>query len=141
MSTAARVLAEFAAGLTYDRIPAEVVERAKDCILDTVGAAIFGCGLPWSRIVMDYARRYGSGGRSTILGPGNGRVHAPFAALANGALAHAFEMDSLCHPSVNVHPGASLTAPKFPPSRLTIAEGVSPVFSVPVAESYIGKET
>jgi 2-methylcitrate dehydratase PrpD len=38
-------------------------------------------------------------------------VHAPFAALANGALAHAFEMDSLVQPSVGVHLGASLTAP------------------------------
>ena len=38
-------------------------------------------------------------------------MHAPLAALANGALAHAFEMDCLVQPSAGVHPGASLTAP------------------------------
>lgn len=39
------------------------------------------------------------------------------AALANGVLAHAFEMDSLRDPSVGVHPGASLTAPGLPVSQ------------------------
>src|SRR5262249_13191366 len=35
----------------------------------------------------------------------------PAAALANGALAHAFEMDNLTWPSTGVHPGATLLAP------------------------------
>ena len=119
MSAVARTLAGFAAGLTYDRIPPEVIARAKDCIIDTVGVAIFGSDLPWSRIVVDYAQRYGSGGRSTILGSGNGRAHAPFAALANGALAHAFELDSLRQPGAGVHPGASVAVP-----ALAIAEEI-----------------
>lgn len=119
MTTATHVLAAFAAGLTYDRIPAEVIGRAKDCILDTVGVAVFGSELPWSRFVVDYARRYGAGGHSTILGPGNGRAHAPFGALANGALAHAFELDSLRQPGAGVHPGASVAVP-----ALAIAEEI-----------------
>ena len=109
---AARELAQFAVGLEFDRIPPPVVERAKDCMIDTFAACAYGATLPWSRIVVDYAARYGSGGASSIFGT-RFDVHAPHAALANGALAHAFEMDSLVQPGVGVHPGASLTAPGF----------------------------
>lgn len=119
MTTAARTLAQFATDLTFDRIPAEVIERAKTCIIDTIAAATFGAGLPWSKIIIGYAERNSAPGNSLILGT-RSRVRAPFACLANGALAHAFEMDSLCHPSVNVHPGASLTAP-----GLAVAQGRS----------------
>jgi 2-methylcitrate dehydratase PrpD len=110
MATASQTLAEFATGLTFEKVPAEVVERAKTCIIDTVAAARFGAGLPWSKVVVGYAERNSAPGNALILGT-RLRVRAPFASLANGALAHAFEMDSLCHPGVNVHPGASLTAP------------------------------
>src|ERR1700736_3251724 len=79
-------LAEYAAGLRYDNLPAEVVACAKDIIIDTVAACICGSALPWSRIVIDYAERTGPGGSSRILGRGSA-VQAPAAALANGALA------------------------------------------------------
>ena len=101
-------LAEYAAALRYDDIPADVVERAKHCITDTVASIVFGHDLPWSRIIVVYAEKNGAGGNSRILGPGGARVHANAAALANGALAHAFEMDNLTWPSTGVHPGATL---------------------------------
>src|SRR5258707_10786909 len=110
-------LAEYAAGCRYERIPPDVVERAKQCITDTVGAGIFGSRLPWSRMVVDFAERNGAGGYSRILGSGGTRVHAPAAALANGALAHAFEMDNLTWPSTGVHPGATLL-----PAALAVAQ-------------------
>src|SRR5215470_14970533 len=103
-------LAEFAASYRYDEIPADVVERAKQCITDTIASIIFGYELPWSRIVAGFAQVNGAGGKSRILGPGAAPVHAPAAALANGALAHAFEMDNLTWPSTGVHPGATLLA-------------------------------
>lgn len=104
-------LARYAAALSYEDIPAEIVERAKECIADTVAAIICGAALPWSRIVIGYARRTGPGGHSHILGPGGPAVTAPAAALANGALAHAFELDSLTRPGAGVHPGATLLPP------------------------------
>src|SRR6516164_11324692 len=90
-------LAEYAAALRYQDLPAEVVRRAKDCIADTVAAIICGGAMPWSRIVIRYAERTGPGGRSHILG-GGAAVQANAAALANGTLAHAFELDSLTRP-------------------------------------------
>ena len=104
-------VAEYAAACRYDDFPPDVVERAKQCIADTIATVIFGYDLPWSRIVVRFAEKNGAGGKSRILGPGAARVHAPAAALANGALAHAFEMDNLTWPSTGVHPGATLLVP------------------------------
>ncbi|MFQ5682664.1 MAG: MmgE/PrpD family protein [Candidatus Binatia bacterium] len=111
MSKETETLAAFAAGLVYEKIPSEVVERAKDCILDTIGVAIFGSSLPWSRIIIDYVKCNGGGGACTVLGPDALHATPPMAALGNGALAHAFEMDSLRQPSMGIHPGATLTSP------------------------------
>jgi len=110
-------LARYAAFCRYEDIPSDVIERAKQCITDTIAAVIFGYDLPWSRIVVAFAEKNGVGGNSRILGPGGPRVHAPAAALANGALAHAFEMDNLTWPSTGVHPGATLLA-----SSLAVAQ-------------------
>jgi 2-methylcitrate dehydratase PrpD len=101
-------LAKFAAAYRYDDIPPDVIERAKQCIADTVATVVFGYELPWSQMVVAFAQKNGAGGKSRILGPGAAAVHAPAAALANGALAHAFEMDNLTWPSTGVHPGATL---------------------------------
>ncbi|HEX4171746.1 MAG TPA: MmgE/PrpD family protein, partial [Acetobacteraceae bacterium] len=55
-------LAEYAAGLRYDDLPSDVVQRAKDCVTDTVAVIAQGCSLPWSQIVVRYAQRVGAGG-------------------------------------------------------------------------------
>lgn len=107
MPSKSQALAEFGTSLAYNDIPETVRGQAVGAILDTVGVSIFGSTLPWSRIVIDYAVAYGAGGTSTILGTSH-RVVAPFAALANGALGHAFEMDNLRQPSAGVHSGSTL---------------------------------
>ncbi|MBI4526278.1 MAG: MmgE/PrpD family protein [Deltaproteobacteria bacterium] len=112
-----KILAAYAANLSYDEIPYPIVERSKDCILDTLAAAIFGADLPWSRILIGYVRRYGIGGKSSILGYGRDKIQAPLAALVNGALAHSFELDNVRQPGAGVHAGATLT-----PAALAIAE-------------------
>jgi 2-methylcitrate dehydratase PrpD len=103
-------LARYAATCRYEDVPPDVVERAKQCITDTVAAVVFGYNLPWSRMIVAFAEKNGAGGSSRILGSDAARVHAPAAALANGALAHAFEMDNLTWPNTGVHPGATLLA-------------------------------
>jgi 2-methylcitrate dehydratase PrpD len=104
-------LAEYAANLRYDDLPAHVVQRAKDCITDTVAVIVLGNALPWSQIISRYAQSIGTGGRSRILGFQGPTLRAPAAALANGTLAHAFESDNLTRPGAGVHPGATLLPP------------------------------
>src|SRR5262247_3854694 len=101
-------LAQFASQLRLEDIPAPVIQRAKDSIVDTIATIVFGHGLPWSAIVVAHARRMGGGGRSHILGDGKKPVTAPYAALANGALAHAFELEGAVRPSAGAHPGATI---------------------------------
>jgi len=114
-STAASTLAEFAVGIAYEKIPPEVLERAKDCIIDTVAACVFGSQLPWTRTVIDYASRNSARGDCSVFGT-EVKVRGPFACLANGASAHAFELDCLCEPSVGVHPSAALAVPALAPA-------------------------
>jgi 2-methylcitrate dehydratase PrpD len=110
-------LAQFAAKLRYEDIPRDVLARVRNTICDTVGAIIFGYGLPWSQMIVDYAMAYGAGGKSRVLGPGGPLLQAPMAALANGALAHAFELDGATKPNVGAHPGATIF-----PAALAIAQ-------------------
>jgi 2-methylcitrate dehydratase PrpD len=106
-----RQLAEYAAAVRYADLPAHVVQRAKDVIADTVATVLFGHDLPWSRMIIAYAESMGTRGKSRILGPGLPAVRAPLAALANGAMAHAFELDNLTWPNSGVHPGATMFVP------------------------------
>lgn len=103
-------LAEFAVGLDFDDVPDNVKQRAKDSIADTIATMAFGANFPWSRMIIDYARAMGAGGSSRIMGDGDAPVQAPFAALANGSLAHAFELDGPTSPSTGVHPGATMVS-------------------------------
>lgn len=122
-ATAASVLAGYAAALRYRDLPAEVLRRAKDCVIDTVAAAAYGHAAPAGRIIVQYALRRrqagtaGGGARCRILGAAVPPVGAEQAALVNGALAHALELDSLRKPGAGVHPGAVLV-----PAALAVAQ-------------------
>ncbi|MBI3514023.1 MAG: MmgE/PrpD family protein, partial [Proteobacteria bacterium] len=107
MANETTTLARYAATLRYAMLPVAVVRRAKDCLIDTVAAAVFGHEQPAGRIVVAQARTAGAG-KSRILGAPDAVVRAESAALANGVLAHAFELDSLRKPGAGVHPGAVL---------------------------------
>jgi 2-methylcitrate dehydratase PrpD len=113
--SAAHAIAEFAVGLKYEQIPAEVLERAKDCVIDTVGACAFGSQLPWTQMVIEYSKRHSAPGECSVFGTPI-KVRAPFACLSNGAAAHAFELDCLCEPSVGIHPSAALAVPGLAPA-------------------------
>lgn len=110
-------LATYASQLRYEDIPENVLAGARNALCDTLGAIIFGFELPWSQMINDYAITYNQGGRSRILGCGGQLVQPPFAALVNGALAHAFELDGAAKPSSGAHPGATIL-----PAALAVAQ-------------------
>jgi 2-methylcitrate dehydratase PrpD len=111
MANETQQLAAYAAKLRYADLPLPVIQRAKDCIADTIATIAYGAHLPWSRMVTAYAGCAGGRGKSRILSPGGGAVPAPSAAMANGAMAHAFELDNLTWPNSGVHPGATMMVP------------------------------
>src|SRR5271167_1352062 len=91
--------------------------------LRQLAAVICGSALPWSRIVIHYTERTGPGGKRCILGSGAAAVQASAAALANGALAHAFELDSLTRPGAGAHPGATVLPPALAVAQEHGADG------------------
>ena len=99
-----RGIAEFVAGLSYDAIPAEVIDRIKLLVLDSLGCAIFGAELPWSRILQQTLGRVDTSQGSTVWGTGQ-RLSAPHAALVNGTLVQSFELDDVHRVGV-LHVGA-----------------------------------
>ena len=115
-------LARFALELNYRHIPKEVNERAKACILDTLAVSLYGSTKPWSRTVSGFIRDSGLRGRSTILGM-NWKAQPAQATLANGVMAHAFELDNVRQPGAGVHPGATGFLPAFSMAEEKRADG------------------
>jgi len=105
-------LARFALELNYRQIPAEVIDRAKACILDTLAVSLYGSTKPWSKTVSRFVRDSGLRGHSTVLGE-NFAAQPAQATLANGVMAHAFELDNVRQPGAGVHPGATAFLPAF----------------------------
>ena len=57
-----KALAEYAVGLTFEDLPADVRNLARDRVQDTIGIGIFGAQMPWSRIITDYVTRSAGAG-------------------------------------------------------------------------------
>lgn len=102
--TSSERLAAFAAELTFDDVPHDVVEHMKLCVLDTVGCGLYGAALPWTRIVSETVQAVDSGGPCQVWGT-SVQLSGPHAALVNGTAVHAFELDDL-HPRSIVHAGS-----------------------------------
>jgi 2-methylcitrate dehydratase PrpD len=117
-------LAGFACELRYRGIPPEVIERAKACILDTVAVSLYGSTKPWSRTVSGFIRDSAARGPSTVFGESFSAQPAQ-ATLANGVMAHAFELDNVRQPGGGVHPGATAFLPAFAVAEAAKADGKS----------------
>ena len=98
-------------------LPGDVVEKAKQHILDTFAAMISGSELPPGRAAIQFVRSYGGKEVATVVA--SNIVCGPIeAALANGVLAHADETadshgPSRSHPGVSVVPAALAAGEQF----------------------------
>ncbi|MDI1340744.1 MmgE/PrpD family protein [Polaromonas sp.] len=111
-------LAAFAAGLTFDAIPATVVRKAEDLLVDWFGSAIAGKGSRPVETITRFAASMGpTGGAAEVL-INRSRTSAYFAAMANAAASHVAEQDdvhngSVFHPATVVFPVALAMAQTF----------------------------
>lgn len=85
-----RILAEFIAGQSWDSLPAEARELAGRAIADCVGGALAGATEEAGRAVTEFARA--EPGNVPVWGSGL-RSSERAAALANGTMAHAHDID------------------------------------------------
>jgi 2-methylcitrate dehydratase PrpD len=111
-------LAEFAAAYRYESLPSAVVERAREVVLDTLGAILLGVGPEYSSVgrLADLAREFGGAPRCTVIGHGF-KTDLLSAALANGTAGYAADVE-----------GAGISrqhaAAVFVPAVLTVGEHV-----------------
>jgi 2-methylcitrate dehydratase PrpD len=101
-----RELVEFLHGLRPDRLPAEVLDRARYFLLDYLAVTIRGSREESARAVQRMVQRMGATGCSTVIGTGI-RTSPGLAALANGTAAHGIEMDDT-HSGGSIHLGATM---------------------------------
>jgi aconitate decarboxylase len=99
-----RRIAEFVAGLSYERIPADVRTRIKLLILDSLGCAIYGAPLEWCRIVRETCASLDATRTTSVWGTSQ-RLSSPHAALVNGTQIQGFELDDVHRQGV-LHVGA-----------------------------------
>src|SRR5688500_9792499 len=115
--TIAERLAEFALALKITDIPAEVLDKAKSGMLDTVGLCVAAAPLDYAVAVRRLVSRWGGAAEATAIGS-SVKVPAQCAAFANGVLAHGQDYDET-HTEATVHGSAALV-----PAALAMAESV-----------------
>jgi 2-methylcitrate dehydratase PrpD len=114
VTAAQRLAAEMVAARDRE-LPRAVVARANALLKDYLGVAVGGAVEESSITLRRGLRALGVDGRGTVVGTAE-RFAVPHAALANGAAAHALEMDDT-HQGGSIH----LAAPIFP-AALAAAE-------------------
>ena len=110
-----RRIAEFVSGLTYEEIPADVCDRIKLLILDSLGCAIYGADLEWCRILRGTLEKLDTTRTTSIWGT-TARLSSDHAALVNGTQVQGFELDDV-HRKAVLHVGAVVL-----PALIAVAE-------------------
>ncbi len=99
-------LSAFTAGIRLDRLPAEVVARARFLLLDLIGNIVRARHDAESTpSFLGAARALGMAGGSNGVFGDEARYTPAGAALLNGALAHSLDFDDT-HAAASLHPGA-----------------------------------
>jgi 2-methylcitrate dehydratase PrpD len=111
-----RELARYASGIRFEHLPAEVIAKVKDLVLDQLGIQMACSTLPWSKSVLDYVRDWGACVEESTIVACNLRTKAENAAFVNATYGHGFEIDDQ-YPSGSSHPGCIVV-----PSALALAE-------------------
>jgi 2-methylcitrate dehydratase PrpD len=99
-----RGIAEFVSGLRYEDVPPEVLARIKLLMLDSLGCALYGADLEWSRILQRTLSAVDTTRTCPVWGTDQ-RLSAPHAALVNGTQVQGFELDDV-HRAGVLHVGA-----------------------------------
>jgi len=123
MSSETTTLARFVAGLNFEDVPRDIIERTQFLIMDHVGIALR------ARYAADLNEAITSaltilgftGGVASVIGdPQN--YAPPAAAFYNGNLAHSLDFDDT-HARGSIHPSAPILPAAFAAAQMTGADG------------------
>jgi 2-methylcitrate dehydratase PrpD len=108
-------LVKHAIQTTFEDLPPEIVSVTKKSVIDTLGVIIAGSPVSGCKLLVDYIWEWKGCKESTIAVYGD-KVPSSLAALANGAMARALEIDDVLD-AFPLHPSGSII-----PACLAIAE-------------------
>ncbi len=103
-------LSAFIVDVTFADFPDEVIQKAKECFLDSLGSTIAGSQVQASKLAAEFAYNMYGSGKSQILGT-TLRVSPIGAAWANATSNMALDIDDV-HRGATGHPGSVI----FPPA-------------------------
>jgi 2-methylcitrate dehydratase PrpD len=92
-----RQLADYVRQTGYGDIAPEVIERAKDLSLRSLGSAALGARMEVSRLMVDYVRGLGAPQEAGVIGHGF-RTSADWAAVLNCTSSHCTELEDVAWP-------------------------------------------
>lgn len=116
MSEITHALAGHAAGLRYEQLPAEAVEKACQLVLDFVGIALrASADVESAKPIRATALAFAGAGDASAVGCEQ-TLHPAHAALLNGALGHGLDFDDT-HRAGTMHAGVAVI-----PAVLALAE-------------------
>jgi 2-methylcitrate dehydratase PrpD len=123
ISSVTRELSEYVATALDRPLPAEVAEKARHHLLDTLAAMVSGSRLVPGRRAIAYVRAQGGSRQATVVGS-RCVTTAVNAALANGMSAHADESDD-SHDGGRFHPGCAVVPAALAAAELADRDGPS----------------
>jgi 2-methylcitrate dehydratase PrpD len=92
-TTVSHAIADFIVQTGYPDIPAAIIQKAKECLLDIIGVTLYGSKFRASHIAWAMIENSGSfEGKATILGKGI-KASPAFAAFVNGVMSHVADFD------------------------------------------------
>ncbi len=100
-----RELAKFIAKARFEDFPPGMVERVKSYVLDTIGAGFVGATMPWSQMITRMAKTLGGSPEASMFGQ-QWKTDVSRAALVNGSMIGAFEVEHSGHAGGLVFPAA-----------------------------------
>src|SRR5690349_21495116 len=115
MDTIVTGFARYAAALRFEELPANVVEKAKVCILDLLGIATGGYESDNAKVALKTARQLSAPGKATVWMTGE-RMRALDAVLPNSVASHCMLQDDWLEVS-HSHIGAAVV-----PTALAMAQ-------------------
>jgi 2-methylcitrate dehydratase PrpD len=111
-------------------VPTEVRASVRQRVLDIVGLQVAALRLDTSDIVRQFVASQGGAQQAHAIGVA-GAVSAPWAAFANGVLAHSLDFDDTHLPSI-LHPSASVIPSAVAMAELTGSSGQDLVDAIAV---------
>jgi 2-methylcitrate dehydratase PrpD len=130
-------LARFVTDTPAEQIPAQVLARARDALIDTLGVGLAGSLEPVAKIALQWAEALGARRQATIWGTALETVPSE-AAFANGIAAHALDFDDSM-PTLRGHPSAPLVAVSLAVGEAAAAPGAAVLAAYALGVEIAGK--